>query len=398
MTSPWAALTGLSLLSWLYLIFGRGGFWRARERLPRRVVAPGAWPEVVAVVPARNEADVIGRSLASILAQDYPGALSVVIVDDGSDDGTVVVARDTAQASTTHVGRAVHIESGTALPPGWVGKMWAVAQGVRRAEEVAPDAASVWLTDADIEHAPDELRRLVAKSACESLDLASLMVKLHCHSPVERLLIPAFVFFFQKLYPFGWANDRRRREAAAAAGGSMLVRRTALERIGGIAAIKGELIDDCALAARVKLGGAIWIGLAETTRSLRPYPGLKAIWLMVARTAFNQLRYSRSRLVATLLGLAVVYGVPPLALASSPLHSDTAACLAAAAASALMLVAYAPTLRLYGLRPVAALALPLAAVLYALMTADSAWRHWRRRGGGWKARTYASARDVDGAA
>jgi hopene-associated glycosyltransferase HpnB len=222
------------------------------------------------------------------------------------------------------------------------------------------------------------------------------MVKLHCRSRIERVLVPAFVFFFQKLYPFAWANDRRRLEAAAA-GGSMLLRRTALARIGGIAAIKAELIDDCALAARVKPGGAIWIGLAETTRSLRPYLGLKAVWLMVARTAFAQLRHSWALLLATIAGLGIVYLAPPIVLLSAPLHPTPAALALAAGAYALMVLAYAPTLRLYGIRPVAALALPLAAALYALMTIDSARRHWRRRGGGWKARTYAPARDAGGA-
>jgi hopene-associated glycosyltransferase HpnB len=387
MTTAWETASLAALAAWIYLLFARGGFWRSGERLVPRGAGLDAWPEVVAVIPARNEADVIGRSIASVLAQDYPGELSVVVVDDGSDDGTSSVARAAGAATT----RRLDIVQGLPLPNGWVGKMWAVAQGVRRAAGTAPNASFVWLTDADIDHAPDELRCLTTKAQAETLDLVSLMVRLHCRTAFERLLIPSFVFFFQKLYPFAWANQPTFRTAAAA-GGSMLLRRTALERIGGIESIKAELIDDCALAARVKAGGAIWVGLSESTRSLRPYDGLRGIWLMVARTAFRQLECSWPLLVLTVIVLAIVYAAPPIVIIAAPFHGSLVALLAAIAAYALMARAFAPTLRLYGIGPLAGLLLPVSAVLYSLMTIDSARRHWVGKGGGWKARNYAHRR------
>jgi hopene-associated glycosyltransferase HpnB len=318
------------------------------------------------------------------MAQDYPGELSIVVVDDGSEDGTAVVARAAAATSA----RRIDIVHGRPLPPGWVGKMWAVSQGVRRATEVAPGASFVWLTDADIEHSPEELRRLATKAETEKLDLVSLMVLLQCRSAIERMLIPAFVFFFQKLYPFAWANDPACRTAAAA-GGSMLVRRSALERIGGIESIKAELIDDCALAARIKGEGAIWVGLSETTRSLRPYDGLRGVWPMVARTAFRQLGHSWPLLALTVLGLAAVYVVPPAAVLAAPLHGSPIALVAAAVAYGSMVRAFAPTLKLYGIGAAAGLILPVSAILYSLMTIDSARRYLVGNGGGWKARHYA---------
>jgi hopene-associated glycosyltransferase HpnB len=383
MIGPWESVTVAALAAWSYLAFGRGGFWRSTERLPPAADENDRWPDVVAIMPARNEADVIGRSIGSILAQEYPGILTVVVVDDGSDDGTAEAVRATAAASE---GR-VDVVAGMTLPFGWVGKMWAVAQGVRHADRFAPRAEYIWLTDADILHATDELRRLVAKARTEGRDLVSLMVMLHCRSAFERLLIPAFVFFFQMLYPFPWVGDRDRRTAAAA-GGSMLVRRSALSRIGGIESIRSELIDDCALAGRIKPGGAVWIGLTETTRSLRPYNGLTAIWQMVARTAFRQLGYSWALLALTVFGLTVVYAVPPIAILATPLHGSVIALSAAALAYAIMVRIYAPTLRLYGIRTAGSLLLPAAAVLYALMTLDSARRHIQGKGGGWKARHY----------
>ena len=276
-------LAAVSLAVWLYLLFGHGGFWRADQRLDAPGDVIGAWPAVAAVVPARNEAAVIGQTLRSLLAQDYPGDLVVIVVDDESDDGTAAVARG--------AGDRVVVVGGVARPAGWVGKTWALAQGVEAAAAAAPEARYLWFSDADIEHGPGVLRALVAKAEVRRLDLVSLMARLHCASAWERLLIPAFVFFFQMLYPFRRVNDPA-RATAAAAGGCMLVRRAALAAAGGLDAIAGELIDDCALARALKPGGPIWLGLATESRSVRPYAGLGDIWDMVARSAYTQLRHS----------------------------------------------------------------------------------------------------------
>ncbi len=360
-----------SVVVWLALLFFRGGFWRADQRLDPTPPAPRHWPDVVAVIPARNEAPTIGRAVASLLDQDYPGAFSVIVVDDDSDDGTAAAAGASDRLT---------VVSGKPLAPGWTGKLWAVHQGLERARE----AAFVLLTDADIEHPRQSLRRLVAKAEQGGLDLVSLMVKLRCETFWERLLIPAFVFFFQKLFPFSRVNDRRRPEAAAA-GGCMLVRRAALERCGGIEAIRGRLIDDCALAAAIKPGGPIWLGLTQELHSLRSYRRLGEVWAMVARTAYEQLRRSPLALAGTLMGMAMVYLVPPLAAVSG----DAVAAAFGIAAWLLMIAAYQPTLRLYGLPPWHGLLLPLAALFYTLMTMDSARRQWRGQGGAWKGRSYA---------
>ena len=378
------ALAVVSAASWIWLIAARGRFWRADQRLPEFTAPRDSWPAVVAVVPARNEADVIGLAVTSLAAQDYPGSLSVVVVDDGSDDGTAAAA---AGASAD-----AEVIAGAPLPEGWTGKMWAVHQGVTHAEARHPEASFVWLTDADIEHDPAELRQLVDLAETGARDLVSHMVRLHCRTLWECLLIPAFVFFFQKLYPFPWVNDPNRR-VAGAAGGSMLVRRSALTQIGGIAAIRAALIDDCALARAIKPGGSIWLGLTATTRSLRAYTGLSDIWLMVARTAFDQLGYSWMALAGTVAGMVVLYiGPPALAIAGWSIGDPWIVGLGVAG-WALMMLAYMPTLRLYGLPVVAASALPIAGILYTAMTIDSARLHALGRGGGWKARTYALERD-----
>ena len=360
----------LSLIVWLVLVFFRGGFWRADQRLDPDTPEPGAWPAVVAVIPARNEAASIGRAVGSLLGQDYPGEFSVIVVDDDSDDGT---------AAAAGVSDRLSVVSGKPLPSGWTGKLWAVHQGL----EHTGDAAFVLLTDADIEHPPQSLRRLVAKAEEGDLDLVSLMVRLRCETAWERLLIPAFVFFFQKLFPFPRVNDPDRPEAAAA-GGCMLVRRAALERAGGIEAIRDRLIDDCALAAAIKPGGPIWLGLSGDVRSLRSYQRLGQIWTMVARTAYEQLRRSPLALAGTVIGMAVIYLVPPLAVVGG----DVVARACGLAAWLLMAAAYRPTLRLYGLPPWHGLLLPVAAFFYSLMTIDSARRHWRGQGGAWKGRSY----------
>ncbi len=392
------ALAGLSLAIWLYLLLGRGGFWRAGVRLDGSPSDRTAWPEVAAVVPARDEADVIGRALASLLVQDYPGAFHVILVDDHSSDGTEEVVRCAARGA----GRSERLTvlQARPLPPGWAGKLWALSEGVARAEAVAPASRFLWFTDADIEHGAATLRRLVAKAEDEDLDLVSLMIALSCCRFWERLLIPPFVFFFQKLYPFAWVNDPGRRTAAAA-GGCMLLRGSALRRAGGLAPIRGELIDDCALAALVKAegregGGRIWLGLTASARSLRSYPGLAGIWRMVARSAYAQLGRSPSLLVVALVGMFLTYLAPPISVLAYPLHGQAAAGAVGFAAWALMTVAVWPTLRLYR-QPIAlAPLLPLVALIYCAMTLHSALGHARGRGGLWKGRVEARSAPQSG--
>lgn len=382
------ALSALSLAVWIYLVFFHGRFWRADQRLGTPEAPAGDWPAVVAVVPARNEADVIKASIGSLLDQDYPGPFQVVLVDDSSEDGTGEAARDLASA---HAGGArLTVVQGTPLPPGWVGKMWAVHNGTMRADQVDPAAPYLWLTDADIAHGPGVLRALVAKAEAERLDLVSLMALLHCRRPWERLLIPAFVYFFQKLYPFPRVNDPANR-LAGAAGGCMLVRRAALKEAGGIEAIRGAVIDDCALGRAIKANGPIWLGLAEDTRSIRPYEGLRDIWRMVARSAYDQLDYSPLALGGTVVGMALVYLVPPLVALATPWHGNVPAGAMAGLAWLLMAWSFRPTLALYG-RPAPAALLPVAGLLYNLMTLDSALAYYRGRGAYWKGRAQAPAR------
>jgi hopene-associated glycosyltransferase HpnB len=308
------------------------------------------------------------------------------LVDDRSTDGTAEAARAAAGGD----GRLTIIQA-PPLEPGWTGKLSAVNAGLGHALRAHPEARFVLLTDADILHERSALRRLVAKAEAERRDLVSLMVKLHCEGPWERMLIPAFVFFFQKLYPFPRVNDPSVRMAGAA-GGCMLARRTALERIGGLGAIKGELIDDCALARAIKANGSIWLGLAEASMSLRSYDGLGGIWRMVARTAFTQLRFSIFLLAGTALGMAVLYAAPPIAAVVGLLSACWTMVALGAAGWLLMAALYRPTQRLYGRPAWESALLPVAALLYLLMTLSSAVAHWRGRGGAWKGRTYAKPR------
>jgi hopene-associated glycosyltransferase HpnB len=380
-----SVIAALSLLAWLYLVLLHGRFWLCSERLNDDIPELDRWPTVAAVVPARNEEDTVAAVLASLVGQDYPGRLSVTLVDDRSDDATRARAEAVAAGNPD---RASEILTGQPLPAGWSGKLWAVHQGIGEAIRRHDSVEFIFLSDADIGHAPDTLRRLVGNAVAEKRDLVSLMAKLNCVTFWERLLIPAFVFFFQKLYPFPRANDERSRTAAAA-GGCVLIRRAALERIGGIAAIRGALIDDCSLAKAVKRsGGRLWLGLAEGTRSLRVYRDLAPIWMMVARSAFTQLRYSALLLAGTALGMILLYLVPPLLVLTAPIHGDAAAAIIAAVAWLLVAVAYLPTVRYYRQPPALALTLPVAGLLYLGMTLDSARRHWWGRGSRWKGRDY----------
>ena len=372
----WTAIGVLSLAIWLGLVFAHGGFWLTRERDTRDLPpVPAQWPDVVAVVPARDEADVIARSIGSLLAQDYPGAFRVLLVDDSSSDGTADIARGLTGA------HPLEILTGKPLAPGWTGKLWAVAQGVEQAGD-AP--LYLWLTDADIEHAPDTLRTLVARGEAGKLTLVSLMAKLRCDSFAERMLIPAFVFFFQMLYPFGRVN--KPKGIGGAAGGCMLVRREALATGGGIAAIRTALIDDCTLGALLKRQGPIWLGLTDRSLSIRPYDGFGTIAAMISRSAYAQLRYSPLLLAGTLVGLALVYGAPP-ALA---LFGHGWARIAGAVAWALMAISFQPMLAFYRRSPLWGVALPLIAAFYAGCTLLSAWQHGRGRGGMWKGRAQAT--------
>ena len=373
---PAQVLAGLACAIWVYLVFCNGRYWTAGERDTRKVAPdPVAWPRVVAVVPARDEADVIARSIASLAAQDYPGSFNIILVDDGSRDGTAAIARPAG-------GDRLTILQGADLPAGWTGKLWAVSQGIAASGE----ADYLWLTDADIEHAPDTLRSLVARAEGDGRVLVSLMAKLRCHSLAESAFVPAFIYFFQMLYPFARANADRGQ--AAAAGGCMLVRHDALERVGGIGMIRGALIDDCAFGALMKAQGRIWLGLTDRSRSIRPYEGTGAIAAMISRSAYAQLDYSPLKLLGTLIGLALVFGLPP----GLALFGHGWPRVMAAMAWGLMILSFQPMLRFYRRSPFWGVVLPLIAAFYAGCTLLSGWQHWRGRGGMWKGRAQAMAR------
>ena len=371
------------------LLVARGKFWDASaDRLAEPASEPGA-PDVHAVVPARNEADVLGRTLAALLAQRYPGRFTATLVDDRSDDGTGTVAR-AAVAAAGAAGR-VDVVVARERPPGWTGKVWALAEGVAAARARGRRPAYWWFSDADVEHDPATLARLVATARTHGRELVSQMVELHCADGWEPLLIPAFVFFFRMLYPFAWVNDDR-RATAGAAGGCILLADAALARIGGIERIRGELIDDCALATAVKRsGGGLWLCLSTRSRSVRPYRDLATIWSMVARTAYTQLGYSPLLLAGTVAAMLVLYVVPPLALGAGIATRRRDIALAGALAWGAMTAAYLPTVRRYRRPLLLALTLPLAGMLYTAMTVDSALRHARRTGGTWKGRHFTPA-------
>jgi hopene-associated glycosyltransferase HpnB len=410
---------------WLYLLLGHGRFWRiplpdpvlansGPERgTPKITVSPpsvilsgvgASQPEskdpythenvsVAAVIPARNEAGVIGRSVSSLLLQSRPtlspesgeegGApgfhsdcLHIFIVDDNSTDGTA----DAARVAAEQYPNRVTVVTGRPLPSGWSGKLWAVQQGIEQALALRPDY--ILLTDADIEHSSDNVGSLIAIAESGGYDIASYMVKLHCRSLAEKLLIPAFVFFFFLLYPPEWIRDPRRKTAGAA-GGCILIRPSALERIGGIAAIRSEIIDDCALARAVKqTGGQVWLGASADTHSVRHYESFAEIEKMIARTAFNQLRHSFWLLAGTVLGMLLIY-ILPLALLAS---GSAKPAIAGAVAFGLMCALYLPMVRFYGLSPLWALTLPFSAAFYAAATVHSAVKYWSGRGGEWKGR------------
>ncbi len=371
--SPALDLLGaLVVIVWLVLLFARAGWWRAAEQDSGELPDPAAWPAVVAVVPARDEAAVIGRAAASLAAQDYRGAFRVIVVDDGSSDGTAEVARAAG-------GDRLSVLRATPLAAGWTGKLAAIAQGIA----AAGDVPYLWLTDADIEHAPDTLRRLVARAVAERAVLVSLMARLRTDSWPERALVPAFVWFFMMLFPFRAVN--RPGPTAAAAGGVMLVDRAALARAGGIAAIRTALIDDCALAALLKQEGPIRLLLTRRSVSLRPYPRVADIGAMISRSAYAQLGYSPLLLAGTLAGLALTFAAPPLLA----LFARGWAEIAGVAAWGTMSAAFQPMLRFYRRSPAWGAAAPVIAVVYGWFTLVSAVQHARGRGGQWKGRIQA---------
>jgi hopene-associated glycosyltransferase HpnB len=377
------SIASISLAIWLYLTFARGAFWRLRP-FDDDVAAhapPQRWPRVVAIVPARNEAETIGQTVAALLQQDYPGEFSVVVVDDHSEDATSPVAQRTAQEKAAE--SRLTIRAASELPPGWTGKLWALHEGVTHASPIAP--AFYWFTDADIVHAPDTLRRLVARAEQEKLDLVSLMVLLQAKMLPERALIPAFLFFFLKLYPpRRIANGNTR--TAGAAGGCILLRAEALERIGGLSAISNEVIDDCALARAVKRsGGRRWMGLTRNSVSLRAYGSFTEVRDLIARTAFTQLHYSVPLLLGTLVGMFLTY-LAPVALLF--VHALVPRILGLTS-WLLMALSFVPTVRFYRLSPLWALLLPLTALFYAYATWLSALRYWLNRGAQWKGRAQA---------
>jgi hopene-associated glycosyltransferase HpnB len=384
----------VAALAWVYLLACHGGFWRTDQRLPPGPVTastgPAAWPAVTVVVPARDEAAVLPATLPSLLAQDYPGELRVILVDDNSSDGTAQVAEKLAAASGQPTADLIRLVPAGQRPDGWAGKVWAMECGLAAAGQ--PEY--VLFTDADISYAPGTLTALVRAADGGGYGLVSQMALLRTETAWERLIVPAFVYFFAQLYPFRRVN-RPRSRTAAAAGGCMLVRRETLAAAGGLAMIRGARIDDVALGRVLKGAGArCWLGLTTDVHSRRPYPSLAGLWDMVARSAYTQLRYSPLLLAGTLAGLAWLYLLPPAAaiagLAATAAGGGPAALVTAAAgisAWALLTASYVPMQRLYGLPAVRALALPFAAALYGAMTFDSARRHWAGRGGEWKGRT-----------
>ena len=380
----WTDILGIVTLAiWLHLFFGRGWFWRLKnlDADADRAKPSALFPKIIAVVPARNEAETIGEAVTSLVSQDYPGVFSIVVVDDHSEDATDAIAR---RLSLEHGAEdKVRVVAASALPEGWTGKLWALNEGVATTAAEAP--AFYWFTDADITHAPGTLHRLVARAEQDNLGLASFMVLLQSKTLPERALIPAFLYFFLMLYPPRWIADED-LSTAGAAGGCILLRREALERIGGLASIRGEVIDDCALARAVKeSGGRVWMGLTRESASLRAYGTFGEIRDLIARTAFTQLRYSTLFLAGTLAGMFLTYVAPVFLLFAQ----DSTAKLLGLLAWLLMTLSFLRTLRFYRLSAVWAPLLPLTALFYSYATWFSAARYWMGKGGLWKGRAQA---------
>jgi hopene-associated glycosyltransferase HpnB len=394
-------VAAVALAAWVWLALVRGTYWRTNIRLP----SGGdfdieRWPSVAIIVPARDEADVLPLTLSTLVGQKYGGRTTVFLVNDNSTDGTgELVAERWPDVNVIAPGEP---------PEGWAGKLWALRAGVAAAGSEASGPGNTMkpgntsglgdgfdyllFTDADIAHAPDSLARLVAAAEAHDLDLVSQMARLRVRTGWERLVVPAFVYFFALLYPFRWSNTVDARTAAAA-GGCSLVRRTALTRAGGLDAIRDAVIDDVALARAIKRsGGRTYLGLADDVDSVRPYPDLNSLWQMVARSAFAQLHRSLTLLAGTVVGLAMVFWVPPACLIIGAITVDVRTLLLGAAGYGLMTALYVPMLRYYRLPWALAFALPFTATLYLGMTVDSAVQHFRGRGAAWKGRTYSDGK------
>jgi hopene-associated glycosyltransferase HpnB len=380
MTSNLIAIIALGI--WVYLVTARGHFWLGLERDRAKTVSLQSWPSVAAVIPARNEAAYIGETIGSLMRQDYPGRLTIFLADDNSEDQTAEVARRAASAARDKY--LLTVVTGRAVPPGWTGKLWAVKQGIEAAEADG-SFDYLLLIDADIIHAPDSVRWLVSQAETRHLVLTSFMAKLRCTSLAERSHVPAFIFFFQMLFPFAWVN-RADRATAAAAGGCMLVRANDLRQAGGVDSIRGSLIDDCALARSMKAFGPIWLGLTDRVQSIRPYRHWRDVRDMISRSAYAQLGYSPLALAGTIVCLALTFLAPPLLT----LFSDGLPQTTGIVTWALMALAFQPTLRFYRLSPLWGIALPVIALLYMLYTLDSAFQYWAGRGGSWKGRIQAN--------
>jgi hopene-associated glycosyltransferase HpnB len=393
-------LAGLAFAAWVYLFFLHHRFWHGGERLPREVPSLDSWPSVIAIVPARDEAVTIGDCVCALMAQNYAGDFSIIVVDDASSDGTNDIVRTliaqnsgvTAQNSElNHAGATFHRAEIIPAPPlldGWTGKLSALDAGLRRADSRPNSSEYIWFTDADVVHPPETLSKLTAKALQNQCDLTSLMVRLRCESFWERRLIPAFIYFFQMLYPFPAVNDRRAKTAAAA-GGCVLLRRESLDKSGGLEAVSGKLIDDCAVAAAIKRnGGQLWLGLSDGSKSLRTAESLGPLWAMVRRTAYTQLRYSPALLIFTVAAMSLIFLAPPALALTYPAHNNGLAALVGLTCWIAMAFSYGPTLKDYGRNPWESFLLPLSSALYAAMTVDSALAHGRHRGGQWKGRHY----------
>lgn len=390
--TPLFVLAVLSLLAWIALRVFRGGFWRADQTLSHGVRNRKEWPSVVAIIPARNEGEVIGEVITSHMRCGYPGPFSIILVDDHSDDDTVEAALAAAEGQE----RSLEIVEAPPLADGWTGKLSALNHGFEVAREKFPDAEYVLFSDADIVYGPDVLFRLVDRAVCDEISLVSVMAMLDSKGFWGGLLMPAFVFFFQKLYPFAWVNDPENRTAAAA-GGCMLVKADALVEAGGLAPIHGSLIDDCALARLIKEDPpkrAIWLCLSRKVRSLRPNRKLDDIWDMVARTAYTQLRYSPLLLAGTVAGMVFLYLTAPLIVLTVGLHGEVISAIVAFIVWVVMGMTYAPTAQFYGGSILSGFMLPFTALLYTAMTVSSALRHHKGQGGGWKGRTFSPAAKV----
>jgi hopene-associated glycosyltransferase HpnB len=374
------AIVGVAL--WIYLLVGRGRFWLNPVKDTVGLVdRTDHWPAVVAVVPARNESEVIASSVQSLLRQRYSGSFNVIVVDDDSSDQTAEIAVRAGAAVAD--GRLTVLRS-EGVSGGWTGKLWALNQGIAAAKLSHPDY--LLLTDADIVHAPDTLGWLVDRALTGRYVLTSFMAKLRCESRAERSHVPAFIYFFQMLYPFPWVC-RPESNVAAAAGGCMLIRADALATVGGVATIRSALIDDCSLAAKLKKIGPIWLGLTERSRSIRRYDTFSDVRQMVSRSAYAQLRYSPLLLAATVVGMAITFIVPPLlALFATglPRYLGLLTWL-------IMAMSFIPTLRFYRVSPFWSIALPGIALLYLYYTLNSAYQFLRRRGGQWKGRVHIDA-------